>query len=302
MTFAGAAPIVGTLLLALSTTPPPPAQEKVSPIHQAIQELRDADAAKRRSAAERLLKAGAEAYGPLEEALEAAKAAPDETFRKAAEEVLAEIAAKLQPTIHKLVAQLGHDRYEVRENAGAELEKIGKPALEALQKAAKSEDPEVRFRAAALVKSIKRGPWRAIMFDFCRGEGYDTESIQEIAGDLAERFFPDSRFFMARTRQDDNHYRVTKHGRQGGVAHIPLSTGGDVTSMIGEARPVIRNERDAGDFLWFCVCIRYGFEELQRPQMKLDKIDDRSWGMRAKTRYFTLFLDGNARLIRIQMD
>lgn len=58
--------------------------------------------------------------------------------------------------IDKLVEQLGSGTFAEREKASKELDRIGAPALEALRKAAKSPDFEVRKRAEALVKSIER--------------------------------------------------------------------------------------------------------------------------------------------------
>ena len=61
-----------------------------------------------------------------------------------------------QDAIKSLVEQLGADRYADREAAAAALEKIGLPALQALQAAATSESLEVRERAAALVVKLHR--------------------------------------------------------------------------------------------------------------------------------------------------
>jgi hypothetical protein len=56
--------------------------------------------------------------------------------------------------IRQLVEDLGADAYEVREKAQAALEKIGKPALEALRKALKGTDLEVSSRAEELIEKI----------------------------------------------------------------------------------------------------------------------------------------------------
>lgn len=58
--------------------------------------------------------------------------------------------------IQDLVKQLGADEFAAREKAGEELRKIGRPALDALRKAAESEDPEVRTRARGLVGEIEK--------------------------------------------------------------------------------------------------------------------------------------------------
>ncbi len=66
------------------------------------------------------------------------------------------IAALLlsQDSVEKLIEKLGDDDVEVREKASAEIIKIGKPALEALGKAAKSDKQEIASRAKALIATI----------------------------------------------------------------------------------------------------------------------------------------------------
>ncbi len=56
--------------------------------------------------------------------------------------------------IEELIKRLGSEEYSVREKASEELRKIGKPALEALRKAAESPDPEVRTRAKSLLQEL----------------------------------------------------------------------------------------------------------------------------------------------------
>jgi tricorn protease-like protein len=73
--------------------------------------------------------------------------------------------------IEKLIKQLGHDEFDKREEATRELEKIGEPALEALQKARTSPDAEVRDRATLLVRRIERS-LRIEMLRFGAGGGY----------------------------------------------------------------------------------------------------------------------------------
>lgn len=59
-------------------------------------------------------------------------------------------------SIEKLVEQLGSDSFAERQKAFKTLDEIGKPALEALQKAAKSTDAEVRKRSMELVSKISK--------------------------------------------------------------------------------------------------------------------------------------------------
>ncbi|RMG17821.1 MAG: PDZ domain-containing protein [Planctomycetota bacterium] len=63
----------------------------------------------------------------------------------------------LEQRIERLVSQLGAERYDEREAAQKELERIGRPALPALRKATKSEDLEVASRAEAAVEAITKG-------------------------------------------------------------------------------------------------------------------------------------------------
>jgi hypothetical protein len=56
--------------------------------------------------------------------------------------------------IQQLVEELGADDYHVREKAHNALEKIGKPALEALREALKGKDLEVSSRAQELIEKI----------------------------------------------------------------------------------------------------------------------------------------------------
>lgn len=59
--------------------------------------------------------------------------------------------------IEALVHQLGAEDSEMREAASDELREIGRPALDALTRAARSADPEVRIRAADLLPRIRWG-------------------------------------------------------------------------------------------------------------------------------------------------
>ena len=60
----------------------------------------------------------------------------------------------IEDKIRQLVEDLGANSYELREKAQKALEKIGKPALEALRKAYKSADLEVTSRAEELIEKI----------------------------------------------------------------------------------------------------------------------------------------------------
>jgi len=58
--------------------------------------------------------------------------------------------------IDQLIEQMGSGTFAEREKATKELDAIGVPALEALRKAAKSDDAEVKRRAEELVKKIEK--------------------------------------------------------------------------------------------------------------------------------------------------
>lgn len=61
-----------------------------------------------------------------------------------------------EPNVVRLIGQLGSDTYADREDAGKALEAAGAAALPLLRKAAEGDDPEVRRRAAGLVRRIER--------------------------------------------------------------------------------------------------------------------------------------------------
>lgn len=65
-------------------------------------------------------------------------------------------AAEPPRNLGSLIAQLGSEQYADREDAVRALDAIGGPALPLLRKAAASDDPEVRRRAAGLVRKIER--------------------------------------------------------------------------------------------------------------------------------------------------
>jgi len=60
--------------------------------------------------------------------------------------------------IPELIRQLGDEAWDKREAASKALEKIGRPALPALRKAAESEDAEVSARAKRLIEKIAPAP------------------------------------------------------------------------------------------------------------------------------------------------
>src|SRR5579864_2432852 len=61
--------------------------------------------------------------------------------------------------IQKLVMNLGHPDFRIREKTMKQLDAFGEPALEPLYEAKKSPNPEIRERAKLLVSDIE---WRAL--------------------------------------------------------------------------------------------------------------------------------------------
>jgi hypothetical protein len=107
--------------------------------------------------------------------------------------------------IDQLIEQLGSSNFAEREKATKELEAIGPPALEALRKAAKSDDAEVRKRAETLLPKLeiqaqsirilapkrvhlvyKDMPLREAVADFQKKSGY-TIRLHEPDDKLKER-------------------------------------------------------------------------------------------------------------------
>jgi hypothetical protein len=64
------------------------------------------------------------------------------------------LSPEMESKINDLVAKLGTDDITVRDNATAELIKVGLPARKAILAAAKSDDPEVRMRANRVLGQI----------------------------------------------------------------------------------------------------------------------------------------------------
>src|SRR5947209_212661 len=75
----------------------------------------------------------------------------------AAAALAAPAASPREDEVGRLVRQLGSDLFAEREDASRRLQALGEPALEALHRAADSDDPEVRRRARDLVAVIERG-------------------------------------------------------------------------------------------------------------------------------------------------
>jgi hypothetical protein len=67
------------------------------------------------------------------------------------------VVAQQGPSADELVAKLGHEDYQVREDATKQLIGMGQAAVPALEKALQSEDLEVRVRAGRALRAIRGG-------------------------------------------------------------------------------------------------------------------------------------------------
>jgi len=113
--------------------------------------------------------------------------------------------AKDATALSKLIGQLGSDRFVDREKAARELDRIGAPALDALRRATKSEDPECKRRAEELVQKIEKRvleadllapkrvrlvyedtPLAEAVSDFANQSGYEL-TLSDPEGKLKER-------------------------------------------------------------------------------------------------------------------
>lgn len=130
--------------------------------------------------------------------------------------------------IEALVRQLGAEEYAVREKATEELRRIGKPAEEALRKAAESDDAEVQSRARSLLRELEKPaapekpragaePRRAPGFNF-QGFRGGSLSVQSTNGDSVYRVSPsDGREPFTLHRGADGSVKLEYGDGQGGT-------------------------------------------------------------------------------------
>ena len=76
----------------------------------------------------------------------------------------------------KLVDRLGDDSFEKREAAQAELVKLGKPAVKAVEAGTRHKDPEISTRCAGILEALKAAgaavPPKEVLFDLDRAERF----------------------------------------------------------------------------------------------------------------------------------
>lgn len=96
--------------------------------------------------------------------------------------------------LDKLIRQLDDDRPEARAKAVAELQKIGRPAIEALRKAAVGGDAEVRALATRTIENIE---WCGLVkLHAYVGENYeDGATVEPVKIKALSRWFPEVRFY-----------------------------------------------------------------------------------------------------------
>lgn len=88
----------------------------------------------------------------------------------------------LPQVVESLVRDLGSESYERREAASKALRRIGLPAVAALEKAAKSDDPEVRMRVRRILTDVRLGiteDWPSDIAYLARRYEYLTEFRQK---------------------------------------------------------------------------------------------------------------------------
>ncbi len=99
----------------------------------------------------------------------------------------------LTAKIARLIAELGNDRFEVREKAEKELAETGRPAVPALREAVKHSDLEVRMRAGRALEAIRTTP-RYLREDLKDKDPVTRREAVErlgLLGDKAKEVVPD---------------------------------------------------------------------------------------------------------------
>lgn len=122
-----------------------------------------------------------------------------------------------QERIARLVKELGHDEYKVREQATLELRKIGFPAMARLKAALDDDDPEVRHRAQSVLDSITLGVVEEAPADLVRivrefntmDTTAQSAAISQMAREMGENATP---WLVARVRDGNRWYSPTALG------------------------------------------------------------------------------------------
>jgi len=118
------------------------------------------------------------------------------------------LAVPLDKVVEALVADLGAEGYDTRERATEAVRRIGRPAIPALEKAAESDDPEIRIRARDVLADVRLGigpDWPSDVVLLIRhydrlGEGERQNALQRIGTSLGVKA---ADFLICRLAQDD---------------------------------------------------------------------------------------------------
>jgi tetratricopeptide (TPR) repeat protein len=114
----------------------------------------------------------------------------------------------VEKVVETLMADLGAARYDVRERATEALRRIGAPAIPALEKAADSDDPEIRTRAREILADARLGispDWPSEMVLLVRhyselGDNERMQALYRIGQTLREKAVP---FLLARLTSEN---------------------------------------------------------------------------------------------------
>ena len=157
------------------------------------------------------------------------------------------------PSIQRLIKQLGHPRYVLREQAQIELMKIGPPALDALSGALLSDDIEIAMRARYLLTAIKID-WvqdqdpkhiRAAMKNY---DQKSDEERKEIIDELSKQATDSERTALARIVRYDKSTLLSKLAALGILESVLNQDSSDVgPSTIGQQ--LIESQRPAAEWL-----------------------------------------------------
>lgn len=88
------------------------------------------------------------------------------------------LTPQLTAEIRRHIGDLDADSFEARETAQRQLWLIGPRTIPFLEAAAQAGSPEVRFRAAALLRSIHRGPIKTAIEAYC-AQGDETLDLEQ---------------------------------------------------------------------------------------------------------------------------
>jgi tetratricopeptide (TPR) repeat protein len=118
------------------------------------------------------------------------------------------VPVRVEGVIESLARDLGAERYEVREQATEVLRRVGPAAADALEKAAESDDPEVRIRARRVLADVRLGigsDWPAEMALLVRhydglNEGERQQTMYRLSQGLGDKAVP----FLVQRLASDN--------------------------------------------------------------------------------------------------